>query len=78
MKKNGLFAILLYVLSIMCFDTAQSQKKLDDLFMNNVEALATGEDEVPVHCYGSGSVDCPSGAKVKFVISGFGLDTQCW
>ncbi len=32
MKKNGLFAILLYVLSIMCFDAAQSQKKLDDLF----------------------------------------------
>lgn len=65
-------------LNIMCYYTKHSKERLDDLFLNNVEALATGEDNVPVHCYGSGSVDCPSGAKVKFVISGFGLDTQCW
>lgn len=62
----------------MCYYTKHSKERLDDLFLNNVEALAIGEGAIPVHCYGSGSVDCPSGAKVKFVISGFGLDTQCW
>ena len=44
---------------------------LSELALVNVEALATGEGDVPTSCYGSGNVDCPiSDSKVSYVMNG--------
>ena len=38
-----------------------------DLMLENIEALAGGEDSTTVFCYGEGSLHCPDGTKVEFV-----------
>jgi len=46
-----------------------------NILMQNVEALAGGENLTPVHCAGSGCVDCPiSTIKVKYVMSGWSFN----
>lgn len=46
-----------------------------NLLMQNVEALAGGENLTPVHCAGLGCVDCPINAiKVKYVVSGWSFN----
>lgn len=46
-----------------------------NILMQNVEALAGGENLTPVHCAGSGCVDCPINAvKVKYVMSGWSFN----
>ena len=39
-----------------------------------LEALAAGEDYVPIQCIGTGTVDCPLGGKTKFVMIGYSLE----
>lgn len=55
-----------------------SNSKMTDLdklaFNNNVEALASGEDNTSYYqCYGEGSIDC-YGHKVAFKITGLSLE----
>lgn len=48
---------------------------IDELMIENVEALAAGEGVTPVRCVGYGCVDCPLGTiKVKFVSTSYSLD----
>ena len=48
---------------------------MDELMIENVEALAAGEGGTPVHCVGYGCVDCPLGTiKVKYVSTSYSLD----
>lgn len=48
---------------------------MDELMIENVEALAAGEGGTPVRCVGYGCVDCPLGTiKVKFVSTSYSLD----
>ena len=48
---------------------------LNELMIENVEALAAGEGGTPVRCVGYGCVDCPLGTiKVKFVSTSYSLD----
>lgn len=52
-----------------------SKKTEYNILMQNVEALAGGENLTPVHCAGSGCVDCPiSTIKVKYVMSGWSFN----
>lgn len=51
------------------------EKVTDSLLLENVEALAVGEDDVPIHCVGRATVDCPiSEVKVRIVASGYNLE----
>ena len=48
--------------------------KTSVLLLENIEALASGEDSTHYFCYGIGSVDCPDGRKVEFVRDNFSLN----
>ena len=59
----------------LCAVGAISNKRMDDLLLKNVEALAWGEGGVPSNCLGLGDVDCPfSKTKVKYVMTGYSLE----
>ncbi len=45
------------------------------IILDNIEALAADEQNVPTNCWGSGSVDCPvTKVKVEYVATGYSLD----
>lgn len=43
-------------------------------YVDNIEALANGEQENGIKCIGEGTVDCPIGIKVEAVIRFYGLE----
>ena len=53
---------------------AKPEKVQSDLLLMNIEALAAGEDYVPIQCIGTGTVDCPLGGKTKFVMIGYSFE----
>ena len=54
------------VLSVWCLKP--TKKSQDTLLLQNVEALASGEEPSQIQCYWRGSVDCPvSHDKVEVV-----------
>lgn len=69
-----LTAIIICIVSTIAF--LHSSKKTEyNILMQNVEALAGGENLTPVHCAGLGCVDCPINAvKVKYVVSGWSFN----
>ena len=46
----------------------------NDLLLDNIEALANGEQENGITCIGEGTVDCPIGIKVRAVIKYYSLE----
>lgn len=47
---------------------------MDDVVLKNMEALASGENNVPVVCRGYGEVECPlTSDKVSMVYEGYSL-----
>lgn len=73
-KKIWIVSSLVLVMAIS-FYFHSHQKVADSLLLENVEALAVGEYDVPIHCAGRGTVDCPiSEVKVKIVASGYSLE----
>ena len=77
MKNYLKTTLLLVVVSISVFywnSVRNSPQQSNDLFLQNVEALANNESKPMVSCYGTGSVDCPnSGNKVKRVTENYSL-----
>lgn len=48
---------------------------LSNAALENIEALAAGEGGTSTwFCRGSGSLDCPNGTKVKYIVSDYGLN----
>ena len=48
---------------------------LSDVALENIEALAAGEGGTSMwFCRGTGSLDCPSGNKVKYIVDDYSLD----
>ena len=46
--------------------------KLDSLSLQNVEALAEGEEYTHISCIGVGSLDCPvNHSGVKYIFKGY-------
>ena len=53
---------------------ADDKNSVDILIFNNIEALASGEEEGSEYrCYNSGDIDC-YGYKVQYMVDGMDLD----
>lgn len=75
MKKRIFVVALCLVCTVSAFIRLNAVPEMDDLFLMNVEALASGESNLPKDCLGKGSVDCPvGGVKVKYIMEGWSLD----
>ena len=48
--------------------SGRQETKMTGLMLDNVEALATGEDANLVFCWGIGSVDCPTTHRKVYVV----------
>lgn len=74
--KNYLKAtfLLVAIVSIWYLKPVQKFQDVDPLLLQNVEALASGEESSQTHCYGRGSVDCPvSHDKVDIVYDAYSI-----
>ena len=74
MKRKSWMLGVLFVLIILVSYMAKPEKVQSDLLLMNIEALAAGEDYVPIQCIGTGTVDCLLGGKTKFVMIGYSLE----
>ncbi len=53
----------------------EKNTSLSDVALDNIEALAAGEGGTSMwFCRGTGSLDCPSGNKVKYIVDDYSLD----
>ncbi|WP_431433933.1 NVEALA domain-containing protein [Bacteroides hominis] len=74
--KNYLKAafLLVAIVSVWVLKPTEKSQDVDPLLLQNVEALASGEDPSQTHCYGRGSVDCPvSHDKVDVVYDSYSI-----
>lgn len=72
MKKTKILWVgLALAASAYGFGVQSQDNETDPLLLENVEALADGEYEQGVICYGYGPLDCPNGEKVLWIV------TQC-
>ena len=62
MKKLLFFSILM--MAVLSVNYSLKEPRVNTLLLDNIEALAADEQDVPTNCWGSGSVDCPV-TKVK-------------
>lgn len=76
MKKKILFIGLFLVAAIVASLQFNSEKaSLENLMLENIDALASGEWGPSAHCVGRGSVDCPANhVKVYFVAGQYSLE----
>lgn len=66
--------LLVAIVSVWVLKPIEKSQDADPLLLQNVEALASGEDSSQTHCYGRGSVDCPvSHDKVDVVYDSYSL-----
>lgn len=53
----------------------EKNNSLSDVALDNIEALAAGEGTGSMwFCRGTGSLDCPNGTKVKYIVRDYSLD----
>ena len=57
MKKLLFFSILM--MAVLSVNYSLKEPRVNTLLLDNIEALAADEQDVPTNCWGSGSVDCP-------------------
>lgn len=77
MKKKKVLLIGTMAVALLIGNEVVSQENesTDGLLLENAEALASGEWENKIHCFGVGCVDCPlTHSKVEYYFSGFSLD----
>lgn len=66
--------LLVAIVSVWYLKPVEKSENVDPLLLQNVEALASGEDFTHTLCYGPGSVDCPvNHDKVEVVYEGYSL-----
>ncbi len=66
---RNLFIKLMFLVASAVFIPVinfENSKQLSNLTLNNIEALASGEDDPGVYCIGDGSIDC-NGRKVRAI-----------
>ena len=74
-KKKKMIISFIVVATVMSFiGSSYSNNNTNDLLLDNIEALANGEQENGIKCIGEGTVDCPIGIKVEAVIRFYGLE----
>ena len=72
--KNYMKLIFGLIVLIGYWPTTKIPKRVNSLFLQNVEALAGSEHVTNLSCLGDGSVDCPiNHIKVEHVVQGFSL-----
>lgn len=71
MKK--LIFVFAIIVMVVVFGKISHKEMVDELFLDNVEALAAGEFGHDT-CIGDGNVTCSTGEKVKYVITHFNLE----
>lgn len=76
MKKKVVFLLLAIGASTFTFmKSKQEPIRISELCLQNVEALAEGEETLPHYaCYGEGDVTCPNGSKAAVVVWHLSLD----
>lgn len=73
--KKLIFLLSVGAMAAIIYFTRPDGTELNNLLLENVEALAAGEGSSAVHCVGTGSVDCPrNSSKVYVVFSGYSLE----
>ena len=73
--KKKMISSFIVVATVMSFiGSSYSNNNTNDLLLDNIEALANGEQENGIKCIGEGPVDCPIGIKVEAVIRFYGLE----
>lgn len=74
MKKKMVFSFIVVATVMSFISSSYSNDNTNDLLLDNIEALANGEQENSIKCIGEGTVDCPIGIKVRAVIRFYGLE----
>lgn len=75
MKKLLFFSILM--MAVLSVNYSLKEPRVNTLLLDNIEALAADEQDVPTNCWGSGSVDCPvTKVKVEYVATGYSLENN--
>lgn len=71
--KSGLLLTVLIIAGSICFIVEKrEQARFANLVLNNMEALASDEDNVSIFCYDDGALDC-KGVRAKYIIDYQGL-----
>lgn len=74
-KKVLLISLFLAVIIVASFQTNSEKRELQNLMLENIDALASDEWGGAPLCVGSGSVDCPiNHVKVYAVMSYYSLE----
>ena len=68
MKKKMIISFIVVATVMSFIGSSYSNNNTNDLLLDNIEALANGEQENGIKCIGEGTVDCPIGIKVEAVI----------
>lgn len=73
--KIALTCVTLVVPSVFFYQQEKKIYNLDNLLLENVDALANNEETIHTYsCYGKGSVDCPNNnQKAEIVFKPFSL-----
>lgn len=71
-NKLKLIGFIVCLISGICFWTNQN-KEIPFLLLDNVEALAYGEQGSGINCYGDGSIEC-AGDWYEMRIEGLSLE----
>lgn len=74
MKKKMIISFIVVATVMSFIGSSYSNNNTNDLLLDNIEALANGEQENGIKCIGEGTVDCPIGIKVEVVIRFYGLE----
>lgn len=73
--KKLIQILFIGILAIITYWFCPAKVELNTLFLENVEALAAGEEVTTVRCLGVGSVDCPiDKSKVEVTYDGYSLE----
>lgn len=75
MKKKMIISFIVVATVMSFIGSSYSNNNTNDLLLDNIEALANGEQENGIKCIGEGTVDCPIGIKVEAVIRFYGLES---
>lgn len=51
----------------LSMEASNKEEQVSNLWLQNIEALVSGEGSSTVFCYGEGSVSCPNGTKAEIV-----------
>ena len=74
MKKKMIFSFIVVATVMSFIGSSYSNNNTNDLLLDNIEALANGEQENGITCIGEGTVDYPIGIKVRAVIKYYSLE----